>query len=525
MLFPDRRTATAPALSLRLAASLQRRARIVSIIVMLPLAAGCAASKPQTTAKAEDMLRAPTSTTDERRVALDQIWTDSKGTHEATRERMKSIAWRISNDPSLRLHALELLRDDPQDPGNADTRKMFALMLPSEPAPDVVAFIARAAVAKQWTDLTPALVRAWARPTGTDDPNRSERAAILTLNPGKTPEQAVFAVYATPITGTGMEKDRNEGARSAAWHLLSRLDPSGDTRRALLAAYTPTPGAAADAGLDDLRAAAADLGILPMSANQLSWLREMRRFDAKGEGAPGAARQAWWTETTAAVARLTPAQRQGLAMRHLESVRAITCQHPEWLTWDRAQAIAALGARLKDRKTVQRTGVQENGLSWTSESFDSQQKNLSWADAVTVLLIDDVLQTSPVRAELWKQVERDLKNTATELGGLLEPAPGAKGVYTPVLYSPRPASVRGDDRYVAPEELFLAGGMTLAHYHFHAQRLDNHVYAGPGPGDMDFAADQGRACIVVTPIGQGKMNIDYYQLGDVTIDLGVFKSE
>ena len=59
----------------------------------------------------------------------------------------------------------------------------------------------------------------------------------------------------------------------------------------------------------------------------------------------------------------------------------------------------------------------------------------------------------------------------------------------------------------------------LAHYHFHVQRVDNAEFAGPGPGDMDYATDQGRACVVFTSVRAGVLNANYYHAG-VSVNLG-----
>jgi hypothetical protein len=68
--------------------------------------------------------------------------------------------------------------------------------------------------------------------------------------------------------------------------------------------------------------------------------------------------------------------------------------------------------------------------------------------------------------------------------------------------------------------MLTAGATALAHFHFHVQRDDNADYAGPSEGDVGYAQDQGRACVVFTSVRAGVLNADYYQPGGITIDLG-----
>ncbi|MGQ0629075.1 MAG: hypothetical protein ACT4PL_13380, partial [Phycisphaerales bacterium] len=69
-------------------------------------------------------------------------------------------------------------------------------------------------------------------------------------------------------------------------------------------------------------------------------------------------------------------------------------------------------------------------------------------------------------------------------------------------------------------EMLEGGARALAHYHFHAQQVNNRDFAGPSPGDLEYAIEQGVPCVVLTTIRPGVMNADYYHAGGVTIDLG-----
>lgn len=494
---------------------------LVILAACVLLLAGCASSGDSKPVDPEIKLKDPKYTVRQRVDAVQEIWDRGQESREATRERLKNLAWRVATELDVRLKVMQVLLDDPKDVNNEDTRKMFALMLPTEPAYIMVDYICETMAERGWKEAAPALVRAWARPTGRLDPERAERKALVKLFPNQPVEQTVYSVFATPPTGSGLAKERAEAARTAAWEVLTRLDPDGSKRRAALSAEA----ASDDPLLADLQAAAKDLRVMPLTGSQLGWLREMRRFDATGTPWDGDARKRWWGEVTTTVAGLAPEQAQALGMRNLEAIRSAKINRPNYLRATRAQLLDDLGSRIKGRKTWPRVGVQENGTTWGSEELSDNQGQMTWADLLTVLMIDDQVQLESIRAELWEQILRDIKDTTTELGGLVEYASPRSLAYTVTLYPPRPTMRRGDQRYVAPEEMFVAGPTALAHYHFHAQRINNREYSGPGPGDAEFARDQGRACLVITPVGDRRFNIDYYQAtpkGPVTIDLGEF---
>ncbi|MBL0869769.1 MAG: hypothetical protein IBJ18_04255 [Phycisphaerales bacterium] len=506
---------------------------ICSALSLVSLAGACASgggSKSEVVQTPSERIKNEKLTSRQRVQALQDLWDQGQADRAGTREQLKSIAWRASIDLNMRLKAMEILLSDKADVNQADTRQMFALMLPPEPSIEMNEFISDAIGANKWTEAAPALVRAWARPNGRLDTERAERRALMNLFPGEPVTRVLFRVFVTPPPkeSEGTTRQRLEASRSAAWEILTRLDPDGSQRLAMLSdASLTAPSGNDDKLVNDLRAAVNELKVVPLTANQMTWLSELRRFDAPApatgaSGSDGKARREWWQQTASAVGGLNGEQVKGLAMRNLEALRAASVSNDPRLKATRAALLSELRGKLEPRKHTMRTGTQDNGQSWGSESLSDQAEKFTWGDLLTILVIDDQLRDSDTVSELWGHIQRDMKDTTTELGGLFE-LRGA-GTYRPVLYPPRATARRGDDRYVAPEEMFASAPTALAHFHMHAQRINNRDYAGPGPGDNEFARDQGRACLVITPLGEKRFNVDYYQAGGMALDLGEFKA-
>jgi hypothetical protein len=114
----------------------------------------------------------------------------------------------------------------------------------------------------------------------------------------------------------------------------------------------------------------------------------------------------------------------------------------------------------------------------------------------------------------------DRRDTTTEYGGML----AARGLdqewAVPTLFPPRPGQREGDNKFIASDDMIRSSDRSLAHYHFHAQEERNAAYAGPSPGDLIYAARQGRNCLVLTSLGEGEMGVDYYQPDGIVVDLG-----
>ncbi len=451
--------------------------------------------------------------------AVNDLWATS-GEGHARREAVKRIAWQAGLTAPARIRALELLETDPNDENAADTRSMMRLMLAVEPDTGVGGYIAGRAGANRWQEFAPALVRSWARlRAGTPDTERPERAALLAIAPNQPVESTVFVVFESPLPAnlSGPEQDRADKARRAAWEVLSRLDASGSRRAVLLAASSS--GVTDDPLVADLRASATDLKAVPLTASQLEWVSSLRR-DA-----------AWWAEARAVVASLPADRLDGWALRHVEPVRWASTNRPAWLALDRAALLAQLRASFQGRSIFTR-GERAGG-----ETLADWADRLTWGDLLTLAAIDEAVRWPGLGIALAEHIDRDRRDTSTEYGGILQwqsRRPGSaaagttdtgSGTFVPVIYPPRPTQRQGDRRFVASSDMLTAGASALAHFHFHAQRDDNADYAGPSGGDMDYAQDQGRACVVFTTVRAGVVNADYYQPGGITVDLGEVRTK
>lgn len=479
--------------------------------------------------------------------AVDRLWQaadDGQTDRSAVRETLKQVLWKGNAPSPLRQHALEKLFSDPTPEGQADNRKFVRLRMPTEsqwPVIDAMCKEIAAQGAKEpaWRELSGALVRSYARKVPTPpDADRPERDALMALYPGQSIEQIVFGVYVKPGGDgevSGQTPELIEKQRQAAWELLGRLDPSGEKRREMLAGVPSD-----DPAVKPIARAASELHIVPVTGSELAWLKDL--IDSKDPGAAD-----WWSSAEAAVQRLSGPQVEGLQLRHIEPVRWAAKNRSEWLSADRTALLAELSKRLEPRRKWRKSEGLGVGELMSRELLSDWQEQLVWGDVLTMLVIDESLKDPRVVASLFVQAEADRNDSSAEYGGAIfatdaVPMKSVAGAIKPKWdvdparpafivhgYTPRPAQRVNDRTFVASEDMFAAegaGGRALAHYHFHAQTLNNTDYAGPGRGDFDYAAMHGRSCVVFTSVRPGVLNADYYQRSTVAgvpgvqIDLG-----
>lgn len=521
----------------------------------MALLASCSnLNKSNTTADPLADLRNKECTPEERVAAVDRAWADAQaGTLDigAVREQFKTSLFLLSSTDDVRLRIVETLLKDEREEGVADTRNVLRLRVPRETSWPIIQRICDEAVKRNWTEMTPALVRSYSRKVSEPpDDQRPERAALLSLNPGKSIEEIVYDVFITNRdTGTATSDSAKylaERARTDAWDLLGRLDKDGTKRAALLAndaRVSTTPGAAVpgdkaspDTMLADLRAAAKDLRAVPLTGQELEWVRTLR--------SPGnTLNETWWKEATAAVARLNDEQAVGLEVRHAEPVRWASVYRADWLSMSRSQLAGELGQRLRGRMVHERSAEDGDFGTATPESIEYWDAKLVWGDFLTLLVIDEALKDPAVIAALLAQSETDRDNTKTEMGGAIEAAIVADGSggsggksggsggsesaktarFEARDYPPQVGSRSSDTKYIASERMIASTPRSLAHYHFHAQKEKNTDYAGPSNGDLEYAATYARNCLVFTSVGRNALGVDYYQRNKVRIDLGEVK--
>ncbi|MGE3106821.1 MAG: hypothetical protein AB7G11_13830 [Phycisphaerales bacterium] len=523
--------------------SIACRVRLVPVLLALSLASvtGCSNSRSgQTSDDPLADMRSTACTPEERVQAVYRAWAAAQAGEldiGAVREQFKTSLFLLSSTDAVRLRIVEALLTDGRPEGVADTRSVLRLRLPRETSWPIIQRVADESVKNNWTDMTPALVRSYSRKVSDPpDAERPERAALLALNPGKSIEEIVYDVF---VTNRDLGPDASdstkylaEKARTDAWDLLGRLDPDGSKRASLLAgdarvstapeSASPAPGKASpDTMLSDLRAAARDLRAVPITGQELEWVRVLR--------SPGnTLNETWWKEATAAIGKLSDEQALGLEVRHAEAVRWAATHHPEWLAMSRSALSEELRQRLRGRTYHTRSIENGDFGTATPETIDYWDAKLVWGDFLTMLVIDEALKDPAVISALLDQADKDRGNTRTEQGGALEAAIAAGGGASESLaarfeardYPPQVGSRSNDNKYVATERMIAGTPRCLAHYHFHAQKEKNLDYAGPSDGDLDYADTYARNCLVLTSVGRGVLGVDYYQRRRVRIDLG-----
>jgi hypothetical protein len=439
-----------------------------------------------------------------------------------TRRVLKDIVWTSSEPARLRMEAVGALIDEPDPAAQAEAREMVKLLIPKERNLAVLIYLCRVCMDRGWTDAVPSLVRSYARSVeaigwigGVTEEERPEREAIVRLSGGRDVEAVAFETFLNPpVVDRTYGLDWTERTRIDAWDLLARLDTEGERRLRMIEGL-PEDGGDAGGVVAQIRRSVRDLRAMPLTGDELRWVGSL--LDPKKP-----ANAQWWEQASRAIAALPDVGL--LHVRHAEVVRWASATRPEWLGASREELFATMRDRLKGRTTHQRE--IETGQYRVRERLEHWAPRMSWADLLTLLVVDEVVRQPGVVRAVASQAVLDRRDTTTEYGGaLMRKNLGLGEVvreeWVAVLYPPRPGQRQGDQRFVASDDMIAASDLALAHYHLHAQRERNGEYAGPSPGDLAYAARSGRACVVFTSVGSGgRLNVDYYQPNGVVIDLG-----
>lgn len=507
----------------------QVHTRLTSL-VFLSLAfalAGCSQPKLQPSGDPILDLRNPELSERKRLNAIDTAWTEAQGgarDHGETRQAMKDLAWSQSTPLPVRQRLVTRLMEDSTPEGSEDSRRLAGLMLPRETERSIVAILASAVGRNAWADLTPALVRSYARPIPeVEDSIRTERAALRELHPGRPVEEVVFDVFLDPGEGPGRDGYRwAERARADAWELLSRLDPNGAARTTLLTTSLSSGGLSDEAGslVADLRRCLHDMGTIPRTAMELEWMQSLQHASDKEQRDLNTQ---WWAQTSSHVASLSGERRNALELRHLEAIRWAGQNNRAWLDASREQLLGELDARLGHRETFRRTNELGVDRGVGAYRYRDWRRQLDWGDALTILVIDEALQSTEVRARLFQYAKADRDDKKTEYGGSLESrdlATGSSDGFRLILFRPRARDRRDDQRFVASDDMIRYSDRAIAHYHMHVQKARNGKYAGPSGEDLRYSARSGRTCLVFTSLGADRMNVDVFAPDGTLIDLG-----
>lgn len=413
--------------------------------------------------------------------ALGQVTLD-----EATVATLHGLIWDDRQPTELRIAAMErLIAHDPADFRAAVLRRL--------PGVDRWAFLSplcERVADEGWTDMTPALIQSWARPSKEyADAARPERTALESLHPGVAVDQTLWQAVAFEPARVG----------ASAWALLYRTTDRAGLVDQLQRQAGPSPL------LADLQAGWRELRMLPRTREQVAWLMAWR----------DPVRRPLWNRAAATVASLTDEQRQGLALRHMRMLsqgesgdKPFPAREQMLQEWTQGRRWSVVDP------------VADASRPYVSGDFEQHAVRLSWADLCElrgwgVLFFSERNRDETLIYSLFDLADADLADTTSEHGGIivLEGDRVLARAYAPML--------RGNDhQYVPPLEMMEDMHTALAHFHFHAHSFDNRAYAGPGGGDLAFADRFGAACLVFTFIDRDTLNVDYYHEGGIVIDLG-----
>ncbi len=484
------------------------------LAVLMALAAlagplpGCASRTKQVSGDPLTDFQNPELRPPQRIAAMKAAWEDPQADRTSIRPPLKDLVWSDVTPRELRLAAVDLLMTDDSWSGLRDSQSFIRARVPTEKDYEVIHRMGRQAVARGWTDLTPAFVRSYAvQDSAISDQNRVEKVIIEALNPDQSPELIATRVFLNPQQGQLGTIDLDARAREAAWDLLARLDPSGEARKQVLRRDDlPTDEQGARV-LATIRRGLSELGVVPRNGEELRWLVALS--EERGNQ--------WWSQTAAGVAQLSEEQANGLKLRNLEAVRWASIYREPWMRDDRQQLEGRLRARIGDRETTPRR-ADRSELRDVPQLLDEASRRLSWGDLMGMLAVDVAMHDPEVMKRIFEQVEMDRADETTEYGGLL--FVDGSGRFVAQLYPPRPQHRKGDDQFVVSSDMLEQSVRALAMYHFHVMRERNSRFAGPSVEDLAQARAQGRLGVVITAINEDELNIDAYTDAPASVDLG-----
>ena len=461
-------------------------AMLLATLFLLNILGSCSGSGGQRYADPIEVMVDRNAGYEQRRAAAEQARRETPGDPRRIKA-LNRILWQRRYPAWQRCDAIDELVEHDEPAFRASLQRRFGLLRNW----DTINHIFDLAVRNQWDDFTPVAVVNYARKAhGIADLNRPERRVIGQLNPGKTVEQVLFEVFANA------DDRMSHRDQVAAWELLVRLTDPPTLADRLAAAPPHTPLVV------DLKAAVAELHVVPRHREGVLWLQSLRHRE----------QMAYWNLAAETVDRLTASQRRGLDLRHLP---ALTKADSDLLGSTQAELTRQIDALTRSTPRHMDGSRFDGPKDDSPHTIAASNENLAWADLVTMALILRAMQDPSLIEELFRQAERDRQDTSTEYGGVLD---SEGGKFLALAYPPM---VRRHDRKFVPSQEMIQRMYTgIAHYHFHAQQTKNARYAVPGEGDLKFANRLGATCLVFTSIDENRLNVDYYQPGRVIVDLG-----
>jgi len=425
--------------------------------------------------------------------AMRQLGQDPQVTDDQLWQLLEPLLYANRQAASIRIAALTMLADRQPERLRISLRHRLATISDWAVLEAALALM----VKREWSDCLGGVVRSYARASQRyDDDARIEREAVRVLGASDDVVSVLWTMVDNP-EGFWTAREQMD-----AWLLLTRLETASGLREQL-ASLSPQSVLVAD-----LQAAMHVVDRLPATRDEMLWMYQLRQDPVA------------WPEIQRAVAGLSPSQREGLALRHLPTLRFVAREQGRRAaagTWpDRQQLLSPLRTHVAASQRVLRTRSRQ----WpdpVDERLETHEAMLSWGDLLVLEQLTRVMRDPAVVAALFIQADADLADKTSEHGGVL--AFAGDGRVEALAFEPY---LRGnDERYVSPPQLFpVLFERGLAHYHFHAQSHRHSDYAGPGEGDFEFAQRIACNCVVLTFIDPNRLNVDFFVAGPIAVDLG-----
>ncbi len=146
--------------------------------------------------------------------------------------KASDIFWAPGTPAGVRIAVLRQMADEPE--ADAALRRLLRLSIPHEISHDVLVEMCSLTIAREWMEMTPALVRGLSRsvPDVADD-SRVEAKTLKHLHPGRSVTDIALGVLSDPgprEADEPAEVDIPRRVRIEAWNLLARTDPTGEAR-------------------------------------------------------------------------------------------------------------------------------------------------------------------------------------------------------------------------------------------------------------------------------------------------------
>ena len=352
---------------------------------------------------------------------------------------------------------------------------------------------------QQWLEMTPTLIRAWARPMPgwVDEPeDRPERLALVEMY-GEDQLPAVLLqvlMDSNPITASNL--------RARCWELLIQEGKKEE----LIALLNSSDIDSNDGMLTDLRDLSRDTGVIPRNREEILWARYLFMPEHRE----------YYQGILEAIGSVSEDRRNALELRDLAVIHAAANHDPSLLTQTDDELYTRLQEFVKSQK---RTIPSADFKGWPgkyTESLHEVRGEIGWGDLAAMLLAVQAMGVEEVRSHVFRYAEEDRSDKDTEYGGVI--ALDEKGRFELLEFEPRMKT--GDNKFQATQAMFEKGYTSLFHFHFHAQSYDNSQYAGPHIGDMTYARNTRANCLVFTFLNSKTMNVDFYRHGRVVVDLG-----